>query len=670
MRHENPFALVRASDYTDKQINSLWVEIGSPAMIDTIIEPKSNESKFILGGKGTGKTHLLRYYSYPAVKLRFPNESGLNITKKQKFLAIFLRATSLDSSRFEFTNEPAAKWQQLFGIYLELKLAEGVLDALCDIKETSAEANFDDKSFLKEVKETILSPEIASHKSIDDFRNWVIKERRGIDFAVNNAAFTGKLDVKASFAIGALCLPIGKAMRCWNSTLSDLPLIYLIDEIENFSLLQQQVVNTLIRYTEGLASFRVTGRRYAIRTNQTLADGEENRDGNEFKITYLDDLLREQTASLDFSKKFIIRRLQSAGHPLPPNNNSKTEFDPANCFEEINTSDCYRLGFAQAKISPDMESFQSNLFNTIKRTYQTAEDEAIYRIVQNLTNDLPPILQKLNSLRLFKKTTKKTNPETLSEQIRRESINFLNADTKPKNSYATAYGHYASDLFAQICRESKSRNGIPYAGFETFVKMASGNPRSLLLILGKAYEISSFKGIDFISDSKLSILMQTEAVQESSKFMYESDTNFGQDSDIAREATARLATLLRTARYAFNIPEVSPLAFSFANEDLTPEAKRVLHCALNYSLIFELADGRPDRNSQKVHRKIQLNPLLSPKWGLPISVRGDIRLNKDMLKCIFQLGNAKEFNTLLSSLSSKWNTLTKGAAIGTQQELF
>lgn len=70
MEQTNPFALVRASDYTDEQINALWVEIG-PTVINAIIEPRSRTSKFILGGKGTGKTHLLRHYAYPVSRLRF-----------------------------------------------------------------------------------------------------------------------------------------------------------------------------------------------------------------------------------------------------------------------------------------------------------------------------------------------------------------------------------------------------------------------------------------------------------------------------------------------------------------------------------------------------------------------------------------------------------------------
>ena len=153
--------------------------------------------------------------------------------------------------------------------------------------------------------------------------------------------------------------------------------------------------------------------------------------------------------------------------------------------------------------------------------------------------------------------------------------------------------------------------------------------------------------------------------------MYESDTNFGSESDLARTATTRLATVLRTARYALNIPEVSPLAVSFSEADLTDQAKRVLQSALNYSFVFEISDGRPDRNSQKVNRKIQLNPLLSPKWGLPLGRRGDLSLNRELLCCIFDTDHKSDFDLLLRTLNTKWNSFIKPCANDQQQgELF
>lgn len=654
MEQINPFALVRASDYTDEQINSLWVEIG-PTAINTIIEPRSRISKFILGGKGTGKTHLLRYYSYPVSRLRFPTESGISILAKQKFLAIFLRATGVDAARFEASSEVTSKWQQLFGVYLELRLVEGVLDALCDIKITSINDAFDDKAFISELAKSVVDRSVAECQSISDFRNWVVQERRNIDDAVNNAAFTGSLELRVPFSIGSLCLPVSRAIGRWNPSLSGLPLIYLIDEIENFSESQQQVVNSLIRYGEGLATFRVTGRLYARKTLSTLAGGEENREGSEFKTTFLDDILREYPKYPEFATKFVINRLGSVG--LTAKTQKNTPFDPRSCFEEISSGAYYSVAVAGLSFDKNDPNFIKKFVDTfIENTNQgVSSAEVAKEIVVILTKDIPLLLQKLNLLLYCKKYKRNSSNIALAQKIRSDSLGFITANEVGRNSYKTAYGHYASDLFAQLCRESKKGVGVPYAGFDTFVKMSSGNPRNLLIILGRAYEIAAFKEIDFINGPKLSIAMQTEAALEAARFMFERDTNYGSQSEQARDAVSRLALILRTARYALNIPEVSPLAVSFSEADLTPEAVRTLRSALNYSFVYEIYDGRPDRNSQRLNRKIQLNPLLSPRWGLPISVRGDIGLSRELVNSIFDSQRKDDFDLLLKGLSARWN---------------
>jgi hypothetical protein len=656
MDQVNPFAQFRASDYTDEQINSLWVEIG-PTAINTIIEPRSKVSKFILGGKGTGKTHLLRYYSYSVARLRSPKESGMSILAKQKFLAIFLRATGVDAARFEATSVITNKWQQLFGVYLELRLVEGVLEALCDIKSTSNIDSFDDRAFIAELGKSILDRSVLECQSISDLRAWIIQQRRHIDDAVNNAAFTGSLELRVPFSIGSLCLPVSRAISKWNSLLSELPLIYLIDEIENFSASQQQVVNSFIRYGEGLATFRVTGRLYARKTFSTLADGEENREGSEFKTAILDDILRKYPKYPEFAKKFVVKRLGMAGLTLRWNNSTKSEFDPRQCFEEISSQDYY----SDAIAALGFDKYEPSFIKTFVETYRANREKGNHsddtgrEISTILTKDIPLLLQKLNLLLFCKKHRRTTIGIALAERIRSDALTFLAENGKGRNYYATAYGHYALDLFAQLSRESKKAGSVPYAGFDTFVRMSSGNPRNLLIILGRAYEIAVFKDVDFIHGEKLSIAMQTESALEAAKFMYERDTNYGSQSEQGRDATTRLASLLRTARYAMKIPEVSPLAVSFSDSDLTPEAAKALDSALNYSFVFDISDGRPDRNSQRINRKIQLNPLLSPRWGLPVGRRGDLSLNRELVNSVFAPQSQGDFDLLLRVLNAKWN---------------
>jgi hypothetical protein len=185
--------------------------------------------------------------------------------------------------------------------------------------------------------------------------------------------------------------------------------------------------------------------------------------------------------------------------------------------------------------------------------------------------------------------------------------------------------------------------------------MSSHNPRNLLVLLAKVYEIANFKEIDLRSGNKLPVEIQSEAAIEAARFAFESDSNYGQKSDLARESTRRLAEVLRTARYALNIPEVSPLAVSFNNDELTLDGRQMLEYAINYSLVHEIHEGRVDRNNQLIRRKIQLSPMLSARWGLPIARRGDISLSGEAINSIFDPRSKDSFEHLLRQLHSRWN---------------
>ncbi|WP_312530023.1 hypothetical protein [Comamonas sp.] len=662
----NPFALARASDFSDQQINDLWVELGQ-LTIKSIIEPMSTHSKFILGGKGTGKTHLLRYYSYPAAKLRAKHGVGLNVILENKFLAVFLRATNMDAARFELSGAPDSKWQQLFGIYLELRLAESVLDALIDVVATSPEEHFNAIDFINALQVYLAGADLTNCSTLADLRQWILLRKRLIDDAVNNAAFTGELDIQIPFSLGSFCIPIAKIMGRLNSNLDRTPLIYLIDEIENFSESQQQVINTLIRYGEGLATFRVTGRLYSRKTYATLANGEQNREQVEFKTEILDDILRSYTKYPEFAKKFVKKRLLLAG---VGGGVSRDNFSPTSCFYDLDPSDFYSkaiedLGVIDG-VKTSIKTFQESLKIFLK---EPDSKHIIQEIMANLTDDLPPLIQKLNLVQFAKKINKKADPKSISISINKASQDFIKKEGNASGWYATAYGHYSADIFAQICRDSRKAIGVPYAGFEMFTRMSSGNPRNLLIILGRAFEIAQFREIDFLDGKPLSINYQTQAALAAARFTLESDTNYGKQSDFAREAVRRLAELLRAARFSLRIPEKSPLAISFSDSDLSQNARETLNSSLNYSLVYEVYYGRKERNTKVLNRKIQLNPILSPRWGLPVVRGGDIKLNKSQLDAIFSNIDSAQFDTLLKILSLRWNSLLRSAKDGKNQQV-
>ena len=55
--------------------------------------------KYVIGGKGCGKTHILRYFSYPLQRIR--EENIITLLQKDRYIGFYCILGGLNSSRFE-----------------------------------------------------------------------------------------------------------------------------------------------------------------------------------------------------------------------------------------------------------------------------------------------------------------------------------------------------------------------------------------------------------------------------------------------------------------------------------------------------------------------------------------------------------------------------------------
>src|SRR4051812_8895501 len=115
----NPFNITKAVDFTDQQINDFWVDIPSGAGFASMAKPTSPMPMQIIGGKGSGKTHLMRFFSYPLQKIRHTRDI-LGGIQKDGYLGIYLRCGGLNSARFKEKGQTDEVWESVFSYYMEL----------------------------------------------------------------------------------------------------------------------------------------------------------------------------------------------------------------------------------------------------------------------------------------------------------------------------------------------------------------------------------------------------------------------------------------------------------------------------------------------------------------------------------------------------------------------
>jgi hypothetical protein len=309
----NPFTVTKAVDFTDEQILKTFVDLpGEGGGFVKLINPTSPMPMIVLGGKGSGRTHLMRYLSYPLQRVRAAGRPIVDQLESDGYIGVFVRCEGLNAGRFEGRQQSADVWSAVFAYYFDLWVSQLVLETVADIVGSAWQHEVE---FCRDVRALFdLRPE-ASPDNFGALIEMFRELQRDIDVQVNNAALTrslGGITIRATR--GRLIFGIPDLIARYCKGCEGLLVVYLIDEFENLTEPQQEYVNTLVREKRLPTSIKLGSRRYGMRTYRTLSASEENREGSEFELLLLDQQLRTDPRYPGFAFRLIARRLMEAGY--------------------------------------------------------------------------------------------------------------------------------------------------------------------------------------------------------------------------------------------------------------------------------------------------------------------------------------------------------------------
>jgi chromosomal replication initiation ATPase DnaA len=187
----NPFSITKATDFSDNEINEYWVNVNKDYRI---LNPTELLPKYILGGKGCGKTHLLRYFSYPLQKIRKNALSAIIL--EDKYIGIYSVLDGINSSRFKGKGIDDEQWKSAFEYYFELYICDILLSIAKDIFTNSLSGKYTEKEFVESIA-SIFYEDINNVQTIDELLKELSVLRKKIDIEIVNAAFNRRLDVSA-----------------------------------------------------------------------------------------------------------------------------------------------------------------------------------------------------------------------------------------------------------------------------------------------------------------------------------------------------------------------------------------------------------------------------------------------------------------------------------------
>lgn len=633
----NPFNITKAVDYTDDDIIRYWVDISNDGF-QNLLKPKSLMPMLILGSKGSGKTHLMRFFSYQLQKIRH-KDNFIEGVISDGYIGIYLRCSGLNSDRFKGKGQQDEVWNTVFSYYMELWVAQLLLDTIKDFeidKETQ-------KLICNEVIslfEKELSVEINEFHELKSF----IKDLQNkVDYSVNNSAITRNLNnLEILLSPGKLILGMPKIFGKYISSLSKTVFLYLIDELENITEEQQKLINTWYREKEHPVTFRLGARLYGIKTYKTLGGAEENKEGSEYEKTELDSFYRNNDAEYEtFIRKVCYNRLNEDGFNISNPDELDSYFEAFDLKTFLNK--IKKKKYSQVHI----DRVQKELL--LDKKYKP---EIIEKIISNLKFSDDILIEKTNMFLFYRDWNDRKELVAASESIKKEANDFVVQQSKGSR-HAKILSYFKFDLIDQLARDSREK--IHYVGFSTFVKMSSGIPRNLLNILKHTYRWSYFgDNIKPFKNGLISIDSQLKGVTETSDWFFEDNRIPSEEGKIAFNCITRIGRLLQDIRYSDIPPECSISSFSLQYEKLNAEGIKIIDMLEKYSFLL-VTNNRRDKNSNEYLKTYKFNGIISPKWELSLNKRGVININEKELVAIFETKAEDLFLQILADRKNKYN---------------
>lgn len=667
MEFQNPFSVVKATEYSDEEILSTWVPFtgsdGKDDAIKLLLNPSELMPKYVLGTKGCGKTHILRYFSYE-LRNKFYEDINTHITK-DKYIGIYSRLDGLSSSRFDHPNNQQA-WMTLYDYYFELYQSIQFLEIIDRVEKQ-----------LNTHSEAVITDKIKNYLELDMTGNKILDVitalnsiRIKIDRAIIDYAYTQNLDWRAIKPIrkfGDIIFGIPKIVCECIPILRDIKFIFILDEYEKLPCnWQKESLNTLVYEKKDNVTFWIGARRYGYTTLQTKTS-EPIKEGSEFQPVYLDEIIRSQgdKVFIKFANSLLKKRLEAV------NVRENIADNIESLFESYDESK-----FVSSLSTKHNLKHWLKLKKNITRIIQSdTQSDNIVNYLRSELESANPITEKFVLFLFYQKWAKqKFIQYNRLLDLAKEAIYDYRINSKTTEE---KLNKFRADLLAQLAVENGVISYI-YAGLKELITIADFNPRVFLTLMKLITEDCFYKGYNpYLEENKrISVQSQYSGIIETAKWFISDIEVDGQERDQLALSINRLIDYLYVNRFCDKPTETSPCTFYYKKSNDVLDCAQIIQLANNESFIIEIENSRKDKTLGVPQKSYQLNKLIATLYNLPIARRGILPIGEEMLKAIFSTIDQDKFNSLLlkkkQSLNAPFGSkpITTSEIESTQPSLF
>ncbi|MBR8094982.1 hypothetical protein KDX09_37230 [Burkholderia cenocepacia] len=630
--------------------NDIWDSYVLPLYYGNLGLEHARKSVVLQGGRGCGKTALLRYLSYNS---QFSHQRTSLPDSATRNIGLYLKADPQYFSAFTGNGLDDHTWQNVFEHALCLALSDQIIGALNALNSTSERQTRFGKLELLDFSQAVggYSQEYLPG-TIKDFEIWLRRQRQTLSRWFRNLDETSPPEL---FPLRDFLLDLIGEIQRKLPYLGESVFAVYIDEYENLLDYQQRFLNTLMKGGEPPLIFHIAMKPNGMRTRLTTGT-EAIQEVGDFRRIILDDELAPDF-KLFAAELFFFRLMQEGGLPEAASPVSRHQLQDESAISVRKADPVYR-----ERVLAEVNRILPGLKN-VEQARIVLDDATLFKRWQKLVTDGLTAQKASHKPEQF---LDKALPEAsivcaaLLHQSTKNADDVLNEFSKLKAGQPSRFKegdwihHFLVGTLLLIYLPYRQRPCLLYAGFDAFLALSRTNVRHFVELCNLAFGPYD-PNCDF-SKIVISFEDQARAAFKASRIFKEEVTGCGDLGNRLLSIVNFLGKLFRLSQDRPSQSEPERTHFCITNDVVGENARLVLAEAVKWSVFFEEPESKVKGLRYESSEYI-LNPIFAPYFGLSYNKGRKLEIPAQQAE-IMLTGGVDDFTTLLRQYEKQWASST------------
>ncbi len=623
----------------------VWRHFVVPPFYNCLDLKTARKPRIIIGGRGCGKTMLLRYLSHQS--MFSPHRTNIPI-ESLSHIGLYWRADTQFCNSMMFRGVRSDIWHSAFDHFAALAIGLEVLNSLDSIAKSRFEL-FNEKD-IESIDFTRLQ---AFDKTLPPTRNNLYTRIEDLLWEFQAWVSNVRKKEEPQFLPGRnFVLALISIIQTQVSILSKTTFFVYFDEYENLCEYQKTIINTWLKHSEIPLIFNIAMKRNSFDIRQTVGT-ESLSDIHDYRVHDLEDYMFDGNFPL-FAAEILFLQLSIKNvRDLPIDADDLR--NPDKLDDRCNGKYIEKVLSHAQNLFPDVT--QKDLAQAV------FEDRVLSKKLENrIKQALDYRWSKIGVSRFFRKDLPEASIVSVALLYRwrlkpEEIANEMDQLAKGEDNRFTGRTDWIHNNFIGcfLPLYAPYSQACPfYAGFRTFCSLSRGNIRHLLELCHTTFQITNkeYNNLNLPFD----VNKQAEAAGKASTHFLGEVRSFGPLGNQLYTFVFRLGSLFELAqrRLTQSEPEVSHFSIRRGDGEWTDQDQKFLNEAVKWSVLFEhIEDTKKKGIHQPQTSEYILNPIYAPYFHISYRKKRKLDLSTGDVICLIK-GSLDEYSRLLSCYTQKW----------------